>query len=183
MSQIYKRLTATGPIPANIPTSFVTDSGTAIPAANVLNVLTSDTSSNFDNGITDIGSGNTVTIQLTNRVTGQVSTTDATPTTIITFATSSNLVYSVSGTVTLKVTASGGGATLGDGASYDFYGAFKNVAGTVSEIGTEYPTTFEDASLAAADITVSVSGTSVIVQVIGIATNINWDAILTYRQV
>ncbi len=38
MSQIIKTLASGGPIPPNIPTSFVTDNGTATPALNILNV-------------------------------------------------------------------------------------------------------------------------------------------------
>ena len=38
MSQVIKNL-ASGPVPPSVATSYVTDNGTAIPAANVLNVL------------------------------------------------------------------------------------------------------------------------------------------------
>lgn len=44
MSQVIKNL-ASGPVPPSVATSYVTDSGTAIPSANVLNV-------NGGNGIT-----------------------------------------------------------------------------------------------------------------------------------
>lgn len=55
MSQSGLLNTTSGPMPPAVATSYVTDSGTAIPVANILNVLGGE-------GIDTTGSGNTVTI-------------------------------------------------------------------------------------------------------------------------
>jgi hypothetical protein len=60
MSQIFKSSTSTPP-PPSVATSYVTNSGTAVPAANVLNVLAT-TSSAGSIPVETTGSGNTVTV-------------------------------------------------------------------------------------------------------------------------
>jgi hypothetical protein len=57
MSQIFVPFSGSTS-PSNVPTSFVTDNGTAIPLANVLNVLGAS-------GTVTSGSGNTVTVTST----------------------------------------------------------------------------------------------------------------------
>lgn len=75
MSQIFKPLTSGSPLPPTIPTSFVTNSGTAVPAANVLNVLGSTVAAG-STPFQSIGSGSTVTYQT--QISQAIASTDAT---------------------------------------------------------------------------------------------------------
>jgi hypothetical protein len=62
LSQIYKS-SASGPVPPNVPTTFITNAGTAIPAANILNILGQVVPAGAIPFRT-IGSGNTVTANI-----------------------------------------------------------------------------------------------------------------------
>lgn len=185
MSQFYVTSVSNTP---SVPTSFVTDvadnttsgPGTAIPAANILNLLGRDTNQNNDNGIrtdADPDNGSTVYIELTNRITGQLTTTDATPTTIV----SLNMgvvpgVYYIEGSiVAYDVTDSAGGA-------YTYSGAAITDGATATEIAVENKDVYEQAAMAASDISLGVTGNTAFAQVTGIAgKTINWSALFTYR--
>lgn len=168
-----------------IPTSIQTDDGTASALANVLIVNGIESDINVDNGIIVIGgivgtgTQNKIDVVLTNRITGTVTTTNATPTTIVSFTLGSSPgVYLAEGNVLgYNVDDSAGGA-------YTFIGAATTNGVTASEISVENKNVFEEAGMFASDISFQVSGNTVDVIVTGISLKtIHWNCLFTYRTV
>lgn len=183
MSQIY--VPATSSMPA-IPTSFATNiGGPAVPVANVLQLIganqTPFSDSNYtDLGIVTSGSGNTVSYYITNRDSVQISTSDATKTTAITFPLSSTTagVYFFWGNVQAFNTTTPAGAT------YSFSGGFRTDTTSATEIGTEFADVFEEASMTSLNFFVEASSNNVVISVKGLAgQTINWNILLEYRRV
>lgn len=178
MSQIYKSLTS-GPTPPSVPTSFVTDSGTAVPAANILDVIGGSTIANNTNGImtaaTPNGS-NVVTVELTNRAFGSATTTNATPVVIITF-----ILGVVPGLYTVRGDVAGFIPAQNAGGSYDYVASVRTNGTTATLIGVAFDSNLEDVAMEPSDIDVIVSGNSLEIEVQGLAgTTIDWVATLNY---
>lgn len=185
MSQIYKS-SASGPVPPSVATSYQTDNGTAVPAANVLIVHGNASTENNTNGIiakggvVGTGTSNEVDIVVTNRISGNVTTSDATPTTLA----SLDLTTIGNGVFTFDVQISGFDVTDNEGVGYAIFGTIKNIAGVLSLIGTPDKINNEDVApvnITAADANLTFSGTSAIIQVTGIAaTTFHWRTVATY---
>lgn len=179
MSQFFIATTS-GNLPPNVPTSFVTDSGTVIPAANIVNIIGGETSVNNDNGIRVIANpngSNNMVVQLTNRLTGTVTTTDATPTTLLSVP-----LGAIPGTYLATGDVTAYDVTDSAGASYTYEGAAVTDGITGTEIGVEQRNQFEQAAMAAADFSFGVTGNNAFIQVVGIPGKvINWSCLFNYR--
>lgn len=113
---------------------------------------------------------------------GRVTTNNATITTVQTIATTTDTTLQIKAEVIGRRTG-GTGGTAGDGAGYFIVGTFKNIGGTVTQIGTTTNVhVVEDQ--AGWGCVFTISGTNILVQITG-ATNNNvvWHCHADYKQV
>lgn len=178
MSQAGIINTSSGPVPPTVATTYVTDvNSPAIPALNILNVLGNDTTVNNDNGIrTDGSSGsNTLTVQLTNRLQGNVTTVGATTTAMITFS------PTVIGTYSIEVRIAAYNTTSSLGAGYSLFGTIRYDGVNCNLCGTPDRIVNEEGAMTAANTTMTVSGGSVLVNGVGyVGQTINWSGVGLY---
>lgn len=188
MSQIYKPLTSSGPIPPIIPTQFTADDATiAIPAANNLNVFSRDVTASNDNGIqttADPNASDNLYVELTNRIVVTGTTTNLQTTSVTLFTPTNATAFSYKGTIVGYDTAGGFAA----GGSIEGLG--KKIAGVVSVVGDSDTLDENDAALeppiaaTSVDWNIVANGADLDVQFVGVAgSTINWKCLFTYIQV
>lgn len=177
MSQLYKSLTS-GPVPPSVATSYITDDGTAIPAANILNVNGVDSEENNVNGILTRANpdlSDNLEIVITNRLQGITSTSGAVSSNIVVFT------PTVVGTYSIEFRISVYNETSLLGAGYSLFGAirFDGVNSNICDIFDEIVN--EEGTMTNLDIAVTVAGANV--QLVGTgygAEEINWAAVGLY---
>jgi hypothetical protein len=167
-----------GPVPPQVATSYVTDDGTAIPALNVLNVLGGsgiETSANPN-------LSNNLFVSIQNSQTSTVTTTNATPTTLMT------IDCSAVGSYTFEARVAVFNVTSPDSSGFSLYSVFNSDGVTVTAIGDTDKIDHKGASfdgptlgVDGIDVNFVASGTNVILQVTGLAaTTINWGGFSVY---
>lgn len=183
MSQAGIINTSSGAVPPTVPTSFVTQNGIAVPLANILIIDGFDSTENNDNGITTkggvagTGTQNEVDVVITNRIQNKVTTVDATPTAVSTFA-----LGATPGVYTFDVNIAGFDTTDILGVGYSLFGTIRTtgaagtLCGSVDKIVNE-----ENATVFPCTATIIASGNNAIIQVTGLAGKIiNWNSVTTY---
>ena len=179
MSQAGVVSSGSGPTPPTVATRYNTDvNSPAIPALNILNVPGGTVTTDNVNGIqTDGSSGsNTLTVELTNRLTGSGTSTNASVVNLITFA-----LAATAASYRFNFGVVGRDTTSGDSVGYNVEGTIKTNGVTASLVETPYIDNDEDASLITANIDLIVSGNNAIVQVTGVvAKTISYKSVGTY---
>lgn len=183
MSNIYKS-SASGVVPPTVATSYETDNGTAVPSLNILEVKAIDVSDNNQNGIqtegglAETGASNRVQVQLTNRITATLTTTDDTPTELYSYALSAT-----PGTYLLnqKVVAFNTSDSLS--AAYNGARCLRTTGAAAVEIENTPVTILqsEETGMTTLDVVNSVAGNNAVLTVTGIdGKTINWFVLTDY---
>jgi hypothetical protein len=180
MSQIYKQVIS-GTLPPVVPTSFVTQNGTAIPAANVLIIDGASSTQNNANGIISkggvvgTGTSNEVDIVLTNRLVGSVTTAGLVTSAIVTY------IPTVIGTYAIEARVAAYNTTSSLGAGYSIFGTVRFDGVNSNLCGTPDRIVNEEGAMSAANVTMTVSGANILINGVGYAANnINWNVVGLY---
>jgi len=180
-------LTSGGPIPPTIPTSFVEQTGTAVPAANILIIDAFDSTENNNNGIVTKGGvaagdppgtgvSNEVSIYLTNRLQGAAPTAGHTTADLVTF----NL-GAVPGAYNFELKVIGFNASTPAASGFTVLGTMRTngIAATLVAIPDE--TVVEDVAMIDCDVDMVASGNNLIIRVTGVSgLIIDWNVVATY---
>lgn len=168
-------MSQSGPLSVTLPPgstlSFTTDSGSATPAANVIQVVTSG------NGISTSGSGNTITITLEDQsVSGTGQTIGFVNDDVITFD-----CGATPGTYMFDIKVSSFASSEPAGGGYSIQCAVRTT-GTACNVINQDLTAFEESALGGCTVEVVASGNNAIVRVLGAnLLTINWSALATYN--
>lgn len=180
MSQ-FQVVYPSGVTPPTVPLQFTTDAGTAVPAANNLDVKGKSSTENNANGvIVKGGTPNTpaadeMDIVLTNRVYGSVTTVDAATETIVTFS------PTVIGTYVFEFRVAAFNTTNPLGSGTSVFGAIRYDGADVFICDLFDEINNDEGAMSGTDIAVIASGASMELQATGYAgQTINWAAVGLY---
>jgi len=157
-----------------VATSYVTDAGTAVPALNVLNVVTPGGGTT---GIATSAAGNTITITLTDTsVSGTGQTIGAVTADVISFP-----LGAVPGTYTFDINVASFEPTTPAGAGYGIVASVRTTGAAAVLVPNQAIDELEEAALIAADAFVTVAANNMIVRVTGVAgLTVDWKATAEY---
>jgi hypothetical protein len=164
MSQSGRLKVTSSSLPPEVPTAFTADDSTvAVPAANNINIFSSFTTNNTDDGIRTTASGSTVTIELTNSFNGSNSTIEDNTVNLVNFALSMvPAVYLFEFYVVARDDATS------DGAGIILTATAKTNGGVAEIIQTNYTEIKTSTSLVNIAINFTASGNDVNLDVTGI---------------
>lgn len=182
MSQAGIISTTAGPVPPTVPTSFVTQNGTAVPAANILIVNAFDSSENNANGIitkggvAGTGTANEVDVVITNRLQGTGSTVGASTTTLVTFP-----LGATPGAYNVEAKFIGFEPTTPASTGYTVWGTIRTTGAAGALDGVPDETFVEHVALITSDVNFVISGNDLLLQVVGVVgLTISWNVVATY---